>query len=62
MNRPRHEFLSGAGLAGYQYCGIGRRDLGDLEKHVFDGIALADYLPKLFVTLQLLLQVDVFRL
>src|SRR5215216_6573866 len=62
MNRPRHEFLSGAGLAGYQYCRIGRRNLGNLEEHVFDGIALADYLAKLFVTLELLLQIDVFRL
>ena len=62
MNRPRHEFLSGAGLAGDQYCRIGRRNLGDFEKHVFDGITLANYLAKLLITLQLLLQIDVFRL
>ena len=42
VDRPRHQFLAGAGLAAQQDRCIGRRHLLDPRHHVAQGVALAD--------------------
>ena len=61
MNGPGNQFLAGAGFAGDQNVGVGRRNLPDAAHHLANGIAVADDLVKVVLGAQLFLQVRILH-
>ncbi len=62
VDGPRDQLLAGAGFAQYEYSGVGAGNLPYLLQNVADGLGFADDLLVPVLHIDLVAQVDVFRL
>ena len=58
MNGARSKFLAGSGFAQDQDVGVSGGDLFNFEKHIVDGIALADHVLKVVFLFDFLLEIS----